>query len=101
MTLRTPVHKRGITYNGWSAALVGFPNHYQSLGLGIRQRPQDNCVNDTKDCRARPDAQGQGQDRRRRKARMLQQSTNSVAQVLPKCAHEPSLYLWDIWDLWD
>src|SRR5215510_12509555 len=101
MTLSTPVHKRWITHVTWRAALICFPNHYQSLWLGIRQRPQDNRVHDTKDCRARADAQGQSQDPRRRKARMLQQSSNSVAQVLPKCAHEPSLYLWDIWDLWD
>ena len=60
---------------------------YQPLEILIRKRAQQNAVDEAEDRAGRADSQRQRNDRGQSEARLLQQHSQTVARVLPKCFH--------------
>src|SRR6185369_16189993 len=58
------------------------PNYLQPLGMWKRKRPQQHGVHDTKDRSARPDSQRKRHHHDRRKPRLLNQTSESVTQIV-------------------
>ena len=63
------------------------PDKHQPVGVGIRQRTQQNAVYYRKDGRVRTHAQRQGQDRQQRHSRRVAQLPKGIAQVIHKVLH--------------
>ena len=57
------------------------------MGLGLGKRPQEDAVNNRKDCCGAADAEGEGHERDEREARRPPQRPQCVADVLQQHAH--------------
>src|SRR6185436_3939577 len=66
---------------------VVLPGHHDPVGVGVRQGLQEDRVDDAEDRRVGADAKTQGQDGYGGEPRILDEQTESVAQVLPEGFH--------------
>jgi hypothetical protein len=55
--------------------------------LFVRQRPEQDRVDDAEDGRVGADPQGQGDNRHQRKAGILAELTQAVSDIVPNAAH--------------
>jgi hypothetical protein len=65
-------------------------NAEQALTVDVRKRLQQYIVDDTEDGCCRADAQGEGEDSRKRKPTVFENGTNSETQILPEPVHDAS-----------
>ena len=68
--------------------------HHQPLGIRIRQRLQDDGVEDRKNRRVRADPEGQRGHGSKRESGRVAQEPEGLAQVLNECVHLLSPALW-------
>ena len=61
---------------------IAVPDEHQPVRVAIRQRPQEDLIDQAEDRRIRTDPERQRQHRDERKDRLLEQRTKSVADVL-------------------
>ena len=66
--------------------VVRFPEHHEPVGFLVRQRPQDDAVDDAEDRGGRPDPERERDDRRNREARGPQQVAGPKRRSLRKCS---------------
>src|SRR5260370_28875420 len=66
---------------------IGFGNHYQAIGLLVRQLIEQHRFHDAEYGCVRADAEGYGEDCHRRKAGILVESAESVFQILEYSFH--------------
>ena len=64
-----------------------FPHGHQAVGRRIRQRTQQNAVDDAEDGRGGADGKGQGEHRNRRRGWVLGQDPDGVAKVEQQRRH--------------
>ncbi len=65
------------------------PDHDASVGVGIRQRREENASHDTKHRRRRTHAEGEGEDGHGREAGLTHQPADTVPDVLTEKVHAP------------
>ena len=63
-------------------------DEHEFLGRLHRKRPEKQRIEEAKDCGVGADAQGQGKHGSYRKARILAEPAQTVADVLNQCAHK-------------
>src|SRR5262249_60693359 len=83
VSLLLPIAKNGKSnrISRVGSLQISGPDTDQLLGMGIRQRPENNRVHDAEDCRIRADAQRQSDERNDRKAALLNQHSCAIAHV--------------------
>ncbi len=72
---------------GVGTAVGHFPHGHQAVGRRIRQRTQQNAVDDAEDGRGGADGKGQGEHRNRRRGWVLCQDPDGVAKVEQQRRH--------------
>src|SRR6266513_3034075 len=72
------------------------PDGHESLRIRKRQRPQDDCVNDTENRRVRPDAEREREHGHSSEAGVLQQLAKGEFEIIHNAA-PPSDRLWPLY----
>ena len=72
-------------------SVVHFPDHRQPIGIGIRERAQDDAIEDAENGGGRADAERQRQHRGDGEPRAPPQQTPAEPDVLKKSVHDVTL----------
>src|SRR5579863_1237232 len=73
---------------------VNFKNGHDTVGIAVRQRPQQYTINSAENCRGRSDTKCEGQHSDASESLILGQRARAVTQVLQDRLHVSSFLRW-------